>query len=162
MQIIYSLPYGRRHVTYQEIKQLAEAIEKPPYRLTPELLWRAYEQLDESKVRGAGPQKLLTNIVSLIRFTVGQSDILEPFPDMVERRFEHWLAQQESAGRTFTPEQMKWLRMIKDQIARSLSIEMDDFDKAPFYERGGRFKVYTLFGDELTNVLQELTEVLAA
>jgi len=162
LQIIYSLPYGRRHVTYQEIKQLAEAIEKPPYRLTPELLWRAYEQLDESKVRGAGPQKLLTNIVSLIRFTVGQSDILEPFPDMVERRFEHWLAQQESAGRTFTPEQMKWLRMIKDQIARSLSIEMDDFDKAPFYERGGRFKVYTLFGDELTNVLQELTEVLAA
>lgn len=162
LQIIYSMPYGRRHVTYDEIKRLAEAIEKPPYRLTPELLWQAYEQLDRSKVRGAGPQKLLTNIISLIRFAIGQADVLEPFPDMVERRFEHWLAQQESMGRMFTPEQMEWLMMIKDQIARSLSIEMDDFDKVPFYERGGRFKVYNLFGNELTNVLQELTEVLAA
>ncbi|MBM4141379.1 MAG: restriction endonuclease subunit R, partial [Nitrospira sp.] len=38
LQIIYSKPYGKRHLTYEEIKQLADAIKKPPYNLTTELL----------------------------------------------------------------------------------------------------------------------------
>ena len=54
LQIIYSKPHPRRYTTYEEIKQLAEAIKKPPYNLTPEVLWKAYEQLEKSKVRGAG------------------------------------------------------------------------------------------------------------
>ena len=78
IQLIYQKPYNQRHLAYKEIKQLAESIKKPPYLLTPEAIWQAYEQLDKSKVRGAGPQKLLTNIISLIRFTIGQTDVLEP------------------------------------------------------------------------------------
>lgn len=67
LQIIYSKPYGKQHLTYEEIKQLAEAIEKPPYDLTPDLVWQAYELLKQPKVKRAGPQKLLTNIISLVR-----------------------------------------------------------------------------------------------
>jgi len=73
---------------------LAQAIQKPPYHLTPELVWKAYEQLDRAKVRGAGPQKLLTNIISLLCFAIGDTDILEPFSEVVNRRFESWLAEQ--------------------------------------------------------------------
>ena len=40
LQIIYSNPYPRRFLTYDAIKELAEAIEKPPYYLTTEKLWR--------------------------------------------------------------------------------------------------------------------------
>lgn len=162
LQIIYNMPYGRRHLTYAEIKEVAGAIETPPYGLTSELLWQAYEKLDKSKVRQAGPQKLLTDMISLVRFAIGKSDILEPFSDTVERRFSDWLEQQASVGRTFTPEQTEWLAMIKDQIVTSLSIEMDDFDYAPFNQKGGRGKVYQIFGDDLGNVLAELNEVLAA
>ncbi|HIH45300.1 MAG TPA: DEAD/DEAH box helicase family protein [Candidatus Methanoperedenaceae archaeon] len=162
LQIIYSKPYGRRHLTYEEIKQLAEAIKKPPYQLTPELLWQAYEQLDKSKVRGAGAQKLLTNIISLIRFATGKSDVLEPFPETVNQRFERWRAEQEIAGVTFTTAQMEWLLMIKDHIASSLSIGMEDFELAPFYERGGAVKAYQLFGKGLNNILEELNEALVA
>ena len=79
LQIIYSKPYSQRHLTYEAIKELANAIEKPPYNLTPELVWLAYEQLEKSKVKDAGPQKLLTNIVSLVRFATGKVDVLEPF-----------------------------------------------------------------------------------
>ena len=35
LQIIYSKPYGQRHLTFEQIKQLAGAIERPPYNLTP-------------------------------------------------------------------------------------------------------------------------------
>jgi type I restriction enzyme R subunit len=160
LQIIYSKPYGQRHLSYEAIKQLAEAIRKPPYNLTPELLWLAYEQLEKSKVKGAGPQKLLTNIVSLVRFAVGAVDFLEPFSDVVNRKFDEWLVEQERLGRKFTPEQKEWLVMVKDHIATSLSIGMDDFENVPFNQKGGAVKAYQLFGQELNNILEELNTVL--
>jgi type I site-specific restriction endonuclease len=162
IQLIYKKPYGQRHLTYEEIRQLAESIEKPPYNLTPELVWQAYEQLEKSKVKGAGPQKLLTNIISLIRFTIGETEILEPFSDTVEQRFTQWLTQQQGLGKKFTAEQMQWLKLIKDHIATSLSIGTDDFEYAPFYEKGGAVKVYQLFGQQLNGILNELNERLAA
>ena len=45
-------------------------------------------------------------------------------PEQVRERFDHWLARQESAGRTFTPEQLRWLEMIRDQVATSMGIEV--------------------------------------
>jgi type I restriction enzyme R subunit len=160
LQMIYSKPYGQRQLTYEAIKQLAEAIRKPPYHLTPEALWLAYQHLEQAKVKGAGPQKLLTNIVSLLRFALGQSEVLEPFADTVDRRFRAWLQQQVKAGREFTPEQMEWLEMIKAHVAASVHIEMDDFDDTPFHGKGGRLKAHELFGENLNAVLEELNEVL--
>jgi len=160
LQIIYSKPYGQRHLTYEAIKQLAEAIEKPPYNLTPELLWMAYKQLERSKVKDAGPQKLLTNIVSLVRFAVGAVNVLEPFSETVNHRFEEWLVGQEKLGRLFTIEQREWLTMIKDHIATSLSIRMDDFENVPFNQKGGAIRAYQLFGQELRRVMEELNTVL--
>lgn len=159
LQLIYGKPYGKRHVTYEEIRQLAEAIEKPPYRLTADRLWQAYEQLEKSKVKGAGPQKLLTNIVSLVRFAIGKSDTLEPFADGVNRRFNEWIA-----GQNFTQqEQLDWLVMIKDHIAASLSMSMEDFDYEPFYEKGGAIRAQAVFGKtRLIPLLNELNEVLVA
>ena len=68
IQIIYSKPYGQRHLTDQQVKELADAIERPPYQLTPTKLWQAYHQLEQSKVKGAGAKRLLTDIISLVRF----------------------------------------------------------------------------------------------
>ncbi|MEM4406995.1 MAG: type I restriction-modification enzyme R subunit C-terminal domain-containing protein [Candidatus Methanomethylicaceae archaeon] len=161
LQIIYSKPYGKRQLTYGEIKELAEAITEPPYLLTAENLWQAYKQLDQSRVRGAGPQKLLADIASLVRFAIGESDDLEPFSDTVNQRFASWVVAKEKGGIKFTPTQMEWLMMIKDHIATSLSIKMDDFELAPFYEKGGAMKVYNLFGKELNTILNELNEALA-
>jgi type I restriction enzyme R subunit len=160
LQIIYSKPYGQRHLTYEQIKNLAEAIRKPPYNLTLDNIWNAYEQLEESKVKAAGPQRLLTNIVSLLRYAVGQSSTLEPFSETVDKRFHEWLSNQQKTGHTFTPDQLGWLTMIKDHIATSLSIGMDDFEYAPFYGKGGPVKASQLFGQELARILEELNVVL--
>jgi type I restriction enzyme R subunit len=160
LQMIYERPHSLRNVTYEQIKELAQAIEKPPYGLTQEAVWRAYEQLEQSKVRGAGPQKLLTNIVSLVRFAVGQSDVLEPFALTVDERFANWVAAQARAGRQFTPEQMEWLRKIKEHVATSLRIEMGDLEYAPFYEMGGPVRASLVFGPQLGGVLAQLSEGL--
>jgi len=160
LQVIYSKPYSQRNLTFKAIQELAEAIKKPPHNLTPELVWLAYQQLEKSKVKGVGPQRLLTNIISLVRFSIGKSDILEPFSETVNHKFIQWLSQQEELGRTFTSEQKKWLFLIKDHIATSLSIEIDDFEYSPFNQKGGAFKAYQLFGIELNNILLEMNTVL--
>ncbi|MGB8645108.1 MAG: type I restriction-modification enzyme R subunit C-terminal domain-containing protein [Anaerolineae bacterium] len=160
LQIIYNMPYARRHLTYAEIKELAEAIQKPPYRLTSEQLWQAYEQLDRARVRGAGPQKLLTDLVALVRFAIGECEALEPFAATVDRRFEEWLATQSRTGRAFTPEQREWLGMLKEQIATSLAVGWEDFDYDPFYGKGGRIKAHNLFGTDLDGIMQELNGAL--
>ncbi len=159
IQIIYSKPYGQRHLTDQQVKELADAIERPPYQLTPAKLWQAYHQLEQSKVKGAGAKKLLTDIISLVRFAIEETETLEPYKDDVNRRFRGWLADQ---GRGYSEEQMAWLEMIKDHIATSLHIEMEDFEYAPFQAKGGAIKAHQLFGEELTGILAELNERLAA
>ena len=161
LQIIYNKPYGTRFITYGQIKELARAIEKPPYNLSTEAVWKAYEQLEKAKVKGAGPQKLLTNIVSLVRFAVGEAEVLEPFSETVDDRFTVWMTEQQMAGRAFNGEQVEWLVMIKDHIAASLTMEMDDFDDVPFNQKGGVYKVYQVFGDELNSIIGELNAALA-
>lgn len=162
LQIFYNLPYGRRHLTYDSVKQLAEALTRPPYQLSTENVWRAYEILEARKVHKLGPQKLLTNIVSLVRFAVGEADVLEPFPETVSARFDRWLTEQRAAGHTFSEEQVEWLVMIRDHVAASLKIEVDDFEYTPFQAHGGVVKAAQVFGKELTKVLEEINEVLAA
>ena len=83
-------------------------------------------------MKGASPQKLLTNMISLVRFAVGEYEVLEPFSETVNRRFEEWLASEEKAGKKFTQEQKEWLVMIKDQIA-SFALRND-----------GGFRVYSV------------------
>ena len=51
---------------------------------------------------------------------------------------------------------------ICDHIAGSVSMEMGDFQCAPFNQQGGLGKAYELFGDELPGLLEELNLELVA
>ncbi len=160
LEILYNQPYKRR-LAFEEVKALAEAIKKPPLQLTTGKLWHAYQALDKSKVRGSGG-KLWTDIVSVVRYALHQVDELTPRTDVVNHLFDDWMSRQETEGRSFTPEQRHWLELIRDHVAASMSITMDDFEYTPFNEEGGIGKVYQVFGDELGTLLDELNEVLAA
>lgn len=166
LQILYSRPRGKAP-TLRQLKQLAAAINLPPRSWTTEKIWTAYETLEKSKVKGHGG-KMATDLVSLIRFALEQETVLAPFKETVEDRFAAWLASQsanrqpQTANSPFTAEQLKWLSMIKDHIAASLTIDQDDFALTPFDQEGGLGRAYQLFGEELPTLLQELNEVLAA
>jgi type I restriction enzyme R subunit len=160
LQVLYSRPY-RERLRFKDLKELASAIQAPPRSWTPEALWIAYETLEKSRVRGSVP-RVLTDLVSLVRFALHQEDELIPFPDVVHRRFDVWLAGQEASGARFTAEQRVWLEAIRDHVATSLQISRDDLDQTPFIERGGLGRFYALFGDDMDRVLDELNEALAA
>ena len=91
-----------------------------------------------------------------MRYAIGGADELAPFAEGVRERFKGWLAMQETAGRSFTGEQVRWLEAICDHIAGSVSMEMGDFQYAPFNQQGGLGKAYELFGEELEGLLEEL------
>ncbi len=160
LQVLYSRPYKER-LTYREVKELANAIARPPFQWTPDVLWRAYELLDAGKVRGSG-NRTLTDIVALVRYTLHQDDQLVPFRDQVEERFAAWVAAQQQKGVTFTVEQLQWLTWMKDNIAGELAITADSLTLTPFAERGGIGRAVQVFGDKLTPLMEELTEMLAA
>ncbi|HHO48429.1 MAG TPA: DEAD/DEAH box helicase [Desulfobacteraceae bacterium] len=161
LQILYATPYKAR-LRFEDIRDLAGRIEKPPHHFRVDNLWNAYAALEASKVKGVNAPHILTDLVSLIRFAMHQENELVPFPEKVEANFRSWLSRQESSSRMFTDEQRQWLVMIRDHIAANLGIETADFDYAPFAQEGGLGKVYQLFGDELNGILEALNEALAA
>jgi type I restriction enzyme R subunit len=113
-------------------------------------------------VKGRTQAKRFADLIPLVRFALQQQPVLAPFADSVAERFDRWLNAKADAGIVFTPEQMLWLEAIRDHIATSLSIETEDFDYAPFRQRGGLGKVHQLFGERLPGLLDELNEALAA
>ncbi|MEO5799823.1 MAG: type I restriction-modification enzyme R subunit C-terminal domain-containing protein [Gemmatimonadales bacterium] len=161
LRFFYSRPYGER-LRLEQIRALSDQIKAPPRSWTPEVLWRAYELLERDKVRGASGKRLLTDVVSLVRFALHQDQTLVPYPDRVRERFAAWLAQQENSGRRFTSEQRRWLEMMRDHVAGSLTLDIEDFDLVPFAEEGGLGAAGRVFGAELRRVVEELNEVLAA
>ena len=158
LQVLYERPY-RQRLSFADIKSLADSLVTPPRSWTTARLWEAYRQLDRSKVRGSG-QRTLADIVSVVRYAIGGTDELAPFAEGVHERFRGWLAMQETAGRDFTHEQVRWLEAIRDHIAGSVSMELGDFQYAPFNQQGGLSKAYELFGDELAGLLENLNGAL--
>ena len=52
--------------------------------------------------------------------------------------------------------------MIKDHVAASVSFSVDDLDYTPFDAKGGKGKMWQLFGNDTENIINELNEALAA
>ncbi|PUE31833.1 type I restriction-modification enzyme R subunit C-terminal domain-containing protein [Limnohabitans sp. Jir72] len=162
LQILYNRP-SRAPLTYRDIKALADALHAPPHLIDESQLWQAYAALNKTKVKGASQRRLLTDLVSLVRFAMQQDNELVPYPERVQGNYNAWLAQQQAAkGHTFNAEQLHWLEMIRDHIAANLGIEPDDFETAPFLGKGGLGKVHQLFGAELTQVIEAMNRELVA
>ncbi len=161
LQILYNRPY-KAPLGAEQLQSLADAIRKPPHHLSEDRLWQAYAAIDKDKVRGAGAKHILTDLVSLVRFALDQDNELVPFAERVNTNFKAWLAQQANAGRQFTPDQLKWLEMIRDHIAGNHSMGTQDFEYPPFIQNGGLGRFYDTFGDQYAEILDALNNHLVA
>jgi type I restriction enzyme R subunit len=163
LQIIYNQPHPRQKLTYAAIKELAHAMTSSPYYLATSDVWQAYKRLHAARVRGAPVDHQLTEIVSLVRFTLGFDDLLEPFGVKVEQRFNLWVGRELRQGRAYTAEQMVWLRAIVGWITVNAEITGRDLMEMPaFADRGGLLRARTLFGPNLTSLLDDLQLALVA
>ena len=114
-------------------------------------------------MKGAPTEKLLTNIIYLVRFATGQETNLEPFNVQVVQRFNLWMGRQKKAGNTYTPQQTQWMEMIRDHIAANVAIEEDDLQEMPsFSNEGGLIKARVVFGEDLAPLLEDMNKALVA
>lgn len=159
LQIFYSQPYRRRELTYAMIRELVDAIVADKPALAPLNVWRAYEVLEN--VSGQ-PRNELVALVALIRKVAGIDTMLIAYDKTVDKNFQDWVFKKQAGTLKFTEEQMQWLRMMKDHIAASVSLSVDDLDYTPFDAQGGKGKMWQLFGNEAENIINELNGALAA
>ncbi|MGD9990486.1 DEAD/DEAH box helicase family protein [Pseudonocardia sp.] len=155
-----------RSVAYSDLQELANRIARPPYNWTPDLIWNSYVALEVPHHPGAGKQarsrRSLTDLVSLLRYTLGTDDQLVPYAERVRERYAGWLVQQEQAGVRFTDIERWWLDRMVSVIASSAGITPDDLDEAPFTERGGIDGALRDLGDRAADLLDELNKELTA
>ncbi|MGA9450907.1 MAG: type I restriction-modification enzyme R subunit C-terminal domain-containing protein [Verrucomicrobiia bacterium] len=173
LQILYSRPYKQR-LTEKMLKELEKKLRDNHAAWTEDRLWDAFAATAPGKVKGRSQAGRFADLVALVRFALEQQPVLAPFADSVSERFNEWLMDKAKAASQpsslnaqpaapfFTQEQLSWLNLIRDHIATSLSIELEDLELAPFNQRGGLGKGHQLFGEQLPRLLDELNEVLAA
>ena len=156
------------------VKNACAPFDKPALRATLETLKQETEQAldiytpDEvvsqgfdaaAKAKAAGLVQAFCDY--LVRFALEKQPVLEPCADSVAERFDSWLEQKATSGISFTADQRAWLELMRDQIATTCSNEPDDFDYAPFSQRGGLGKAHQIFGEQLPKLLEELNTTLA-
>ncbi len=160
IQVLYSRPH-RAGLRFRQVRDLANALKNPPLSATPERVWNAYQATEPQAVKGRGGKDLV-DLIALVRHALDPQQPLVPYSLSVDERYRRWLAEQEQRGVVFTDEQRQWLDAIRDHIAKSLRIEEDDFEYAPFNQIGGLGRVHDLFGERLPEIMEELNRRLAA
>ena len=148
-------------ITYKELKELAERIRRPHPTWTVDVLWNAYLALEPTKVRKSAVHTT-TDLVSLVRFTLGHMNELVPYAQLVEERYAGWLLQQENLGVKFTDNQKWWLDRIKDAISQSAHFDVKDLEMSPFTERGGTDGVLAELGNSVTDLIESMNMELAS
>jgi type I restriction enzyme R subunit len=158
LQVLYSKPQPGR-VSFDELRELAERIKRPPYNWTPDLIWSAYEAIEVDRVHHAD-RHTVTDLVSLVRFTLGEDYELVPYGERVRERYSAWLAQQKQGGVHFTERERWWLDTIAEVITTSAGVSAEDLDNAPFAERGGIDGAIRDLGREAGSYLEQLNREL--
>lgn len=153
--------FKTHRVPFKALDDLARQIERTPERWTTEKLWAAYEQLDGAKVR-PNPHARGTDLVSLLRYALDLDDELVPYEDVVQERYESWLAQQEQAGATFSETERWWLDRMRDFVVTSAGITVDALDAEPFTQRGGVDGALRDLGANAGHLLESLDKELTA
>ena len=159
LQVLYA---GTRSpkLSLKDLRQLRDALARPPLATTPEQLWRAYQAVEAERVKRTGGQ-MLTDLVSLVRHALIPSFSLVPYGEELLERYNAWLVER-AASESFTAEQRAWLDRMASHIATSLAVKPDDFEYGWFGQHGSLSHAHMLFGDKLLPLMTELNERLAA
>jgi len=131
------------------LTELRNKLTATPERFTVEKLQTAHQ---------AQYKKALVDIISMVKHAADDQNPLLTASERVERAFK-----KVTAGRIYTPEQRQWLDRIREHLRENLSIDKEDFEDLPVFNRyGGWGRVYKLFGPQLPELIKQLNQAIAA
>ena len=133
----------------EALSELQDKLAKMPQHFTVRNLQTAH------KLRY---DKALADIISMVKHGADEANLLFTAEERVNTAFK-----RVTAGQTFTPEQQQWLERIRAHLVENLSIEKDDFDVFPIFERaGGWARAVKVFAGQLPQLLNKFNEAIAA
>lgn len=164
LQIIYNQEFRHRHLTEAMIRELYEEMRRYNASLQQDLIFSAYESERKSVLRE------LVDIIQIIRYEWKQIPELTSFADGVRRRYKDWMFDKNknkggmrgASSEPFTSEQMAWLEMIRDYIAKNASMKVEALELGLFKKNGGAAKFFRLFGNQWEIIINEMNEALVA
>jgi type I restriction enzyme R subunit len=131
------------------LKELREKLTRSPEKFSPDLLQKAY-----ALAKG----KALVDIISMVKHAAAEANPLLTAEERVAKAFASL-----TAGKSFTPQQQKWLDRIRNHLVVNLTLEKDDFDGLPvFADFGGWGKADKDFAGQLATIIQEINASVAA
>jgi type I restriction enzyme R subunit len=131
----------------EELKTLRQTLELSPKELK--------DKFTERNLRRAYNHEL-ADIISIIRHAATGEEILTA-ESRVQKAYE-----KIRSDRHFTPEQEKWLELIRQHMIANLLLEKDDFDTLPIFTRaGGSYgKLNKIFEGKFDALIKELNEAV--
>ncbi len=131
----------------QELKDLRVKLEMSPAELK--------DKFNERNLRRAYNAEL-ADIISIVQHAAKGTELLTA-ESRVNKAFEHI-----RYDRQFTPEQEKWLELIRRHMVANLLLEKDDFDFHPIFSREGMSynRLNQIFNGELDSIINELNEAV--
>jgi len=144
LQILRNSP---SHWNAQALEDLRQKLREN--RFNEQNLQRAYQLVYN---------KALEDIISLIRWAYDDTQEVYTAQERVDRALS--VVTQDM---NLTAEQEAWLGYIREYLVQNLSIDLEDFDYAPIFERyGGRGKANRVFAGGLSALVQQLNRQIAA
>ena len=102
--------------------------------------------------------KALADIISMVKHAVRVEEPIYSAEERVDRAL-----RTVTDGKAFTEEQVKWLGYIREHLIENLTIDVEDFDNIPVFERhGGKAKANKVFDNELERLIADINFSIAA
>jgi type I restriction enzyme R subunit len=102
--------------------------------------------------------KSLADIISMVKHAAREEEPIYSAEERVDRALA-----KITAGKTLTEEQAKWLGYIREHLIENLTIDLEDFDYIPAFERhGGKAKANKVFDNKLEALIAEINFAIAA
>lgn len=102
--------------------------------------------------------KALADIISIIKHSVQQEAPILTAQERVENVMRKIMSEK-----SFTPDQVRWLELIREHLVENLTIDMEDFELMPVFTRhGGKSKARKVFNGEFDKLVKELNELIAS
>jgi type I restriction enzyme R subunit len=102
--------------------------------------------------------KALADIISMVKHAAKNEEPILTAQERVDKALE-----KVKAGKSFDQDQLNWLGLIREHLVKNLTIELDDFESAPIFERqGGIAKANKIFENRLESLISEINFAVAA
>ncbi|MBD1902694.1 DEAD/DEAH box helicase family protein [Trichocoleus sp. DQ-A3] len=102
--------------------------------------------------------KALADIISMVKRAAYAEEPIYTAAERIERAIASVMV-----GKSFNDEQLKWLGYIQEHLVQNLTLDIDDFEYAPIFERfGGKGKAKKVFSGGLESLIDEINAAIAA